>query len=755
MKLRTLTNGLIAIGLSTAIISPVLAQDDETYTLSPFSVTGTDGYTATSTISGTGLNTPLINVPMAINVITSDFLEDSHIGEFTHALDYNSSITQTSRNHNGGTRPQTFAIRGFRNSTILLDGVLGGHSLPTQMIDRIEVVKGPNTLYGQAEPGGLINVISKTPLSEQGGRATGIVGSNEWYQFKLDYTVRAMDDKLGLRVMTDQKETNGWRWVDGQKHNFLGVSGSYKWDERTDVDFLIAKNEVNGFPTQRATWSFQRIPTDLNGDGDTLDTVGGIGESNTRYNNQFLPPEYVSSTPGNIYESDNDFLQFGIRHSFSENHNIQYKYNFNDSHNLQTFREFNTFNPDGSNPVNSSVNDSRGRDEVHTINDIIVLDGGEVRHQILVGARKSEATNGGRGTYRLRYRGNPLDPEMIARRQIEERRGITLRDILYREDIENGVPIWEDPVPTVEEFFTMGVRSNTNDRSFQDITNLYLSDNITFADGDFTLLVGVRHIDLEQFNTALGGAVTSRLTGSDTNFQFGGVYRVNPNLSLFASTADAFRPQNRTDPDTGELVGPQTSEAYELGVKFADLYDGKLSGSVALFRIEQDNVFRADHNPVTFVSDSAITNDLSEGLEFELFYNPTDNFNIVAAYSYIDAKVVGEVATGLPLEGATPHRLTLFTNYTVQEGPLEGARFGGGLVFADGPIQQFGNIANSLVVEDGYTTFDFFARIPVTFGERDWDFGINIDNVTDEFFVRSRAATNEARQVLFSLSTDL
>jgi len=254
MKLPKLTKHLsIALGLSAAILSPALAQDDEAYTLSPFTVTAAEGYTATSTISGTGLNTPLINVPMAINVITSDFLDDSHIGEFTHALDYNSSITQASRNHNGSTRPQTFAIRGFKNSTILLDGVLAGHSLPTQLVDRIEIVKGPNTLYGQAEPGGLINVISKTPKAEQGGRASAIAGTNEWYQFKLDYTVRAMDDRLGLRVMTDQKETNGWRWVDGQKHKFLGVSGSYELAEATQFDFLIAKNEVSGFPTQRAT----------------------------------------------------------------------------------------------------------------------------------------------------------------------------------------------------------------------------------------------------------------------------------------------------------------------------------------------------------------------------------------------------------------------------------------------------------------------------------------------------------------------
>jgi len=756
MKLPKLTKHLsTAFGLSAAIATTAIAQNDETYTLSPFTVTATEGYTATNTISGTGLSTPLINVPMAINVITSDFLEDSHIGEFTHAMDYNSSITQTGRNHNGGTRATTFAIRGFRNGTMLVDGVLGGLVLPMQMVDRIEIVKGPNTLYGQAEPSGMINVITKTPLQEEGGTVRAIAGTNEWYQLKLDYTFRAMDDKLGVRILTDNKETNGWRWVDNQEYQFKGASGTYELAETTHFDFMLAQNDVSGFPSQRATWSFQRIPTDLNGDGDTDDTVNGIGESNARFNNQFLPPEFVSSTPGNVLDQDNYWMSLGIRHSFSENHNLQYKYQFHDLHNLMSFREFNTFNPDGSNPVNTSVNDSRARDEVHTLNDIIEFGSGEVRHQLLLGVRKSEATSGGRGTYRLRWRPNPNDPEMLARRQIEANRGIMLRDVLYREDIENGVPIWEDAVPTVDELFAFGVRSNNSDRTFQDITTFYATDNIFFNGDRSNAIVGVRHIDLDQRSTILGGNTSSELSGSDTNFQVGGVHRFTPNLSAFASWADAFRPQNRTDPDTGELVGPQTSEAIEVGLKLADMYDGKLSGSVALFRIEQNNVFRSDHNPVTFVSDAAITDDLSEGFEFELFYNPVPHWNIVAAYSYIDAKVVGEVATGLPLEGATPHRFTLFNSYTVQEGPLAGARFGGGLVWADGPIQQFGNTVNSLVVEDGYTTFDLFARFPVEFGDREWTFGINIDNATDEFFVRSRAATNEARQILFSLSTDL
>ena len=752
-SLLTYTKTTVAFGLVYAAVSAAFGQGDAAYTLDPFTVQATEGYTATNTISGTGLSTPLSDVPMGINVITSDFLEDSHIGEFTHAMDYNASITQTGRNDNGNSVASTFAIRGYRNSTMLTDGVLGGMVLPMQMIDRIEVVKVPNTLYGQAEPSGLINVITKKPRAEQGGTIRGITGSNEWYQVKLDYTVRAADDKLGLRIMTDNKETNGWRWLGNREYQFKGLSGSYELAETTDFDFLVAENHATGFPTQRATWSFERIPTDLNGDGDLDDTVGGVKESTARFNNTFLPPEYVSATADNTLDQQYYWMSMGIRHSFSENHNFQYKYNFNERDHLMSAREFNTFNPDGSNPVNNYSNEFISRDEVHTLADIIEFGTGDVKHQLLLGIRESESINNmGRGNYRLRGRNGT---ENAALRAIEARTGKRFRDVLYKSDITRGTPIWEDDAPTLEEIFQYGQRSNQAGRSFQEITTIYATDNIYFTDGQSNVIVGGRNINLDQRNEALGGATTSTLSGSDTNFQFGGVHRINPNLSVFASWADSFRPQNRTDPNTGELVGPQTSEAIAVGLKFAEMYDGKLTGSVTAFRIEQNNVFRSDHNPVTFVNDQAITDDLSEGLEFELFVNPVPHWNIVAAYSYIDAKVVGDVATGLPLEGATPHRFTLFNSYTIQEGPLAGVRFGGGLVYADGPIAQFGNTANRLVVEDGYTVYDLFARFPVTFGERDWTVGINIDNATNEFFVRSRAATNEARQALISLSTDI
>src|SRR5687767_15327629 len=91
--------------LAVACLSPItfLALNAQNATdpvvLDPFDVTTSSpkGYMATNTISGTAMNTPLREVPMAINVITSEFLDDALVGDLNRVFDYNSSITQTFR----------------------------------------------------------------------------------------------------------------------------------------------------------------------------------------------------------------------------------------------------------------------------------------------------------------------------------------------------------------------------------------------------------------------------------------------------------------------------------------------------------------------------------------------------------------------------------------------------------------------------------------------------------------------------------
>ena len=74
-------------------------SDADVVTLDPFDVTSvaTDRYQASNTNSGTAMNSRLKDVPMTINVITSEFLDDAIIGNIERVLDFNSSVTQTTR----------------------------------------------------------------------------------------------------------------------------------------------------------------------------------------------------------------------------------------------------------------------------------------------------------------------------------------------------------------------------------------------------------------------------------------------------------------------------------------------------------------------------------------------------------------------------------------------------------------------------------------------------------------------------------
>jgi iron complex outermembrane recepter protein len=235
MIIKTYNKIITGFSILAYSLVPIVAQEDENvYELNPFSVQEEDaGYSSTVTISGTGMRTSLMNVPMSINVITSEFLEDSLVGNFEETMDYNSSITQTGRNNSGDARGANFSIRGFRNRNLLTDGVTGGQNIPTQMIDRIEIVKGPNTLYGQSDPGGLVNVITKTPKADDGGKVAFNVGNNGRYGGTADITTHAMNGKLGLRFLGEYRNSDGWRWVDGDERKFFGLSGNYQFAEST------------------------------------------------------------------------------------------------------------------------------------------------------------------------------------------------------------------------------------------------------------------------------------------------------------------------------------------------------------------------------------------------------------------------------------------------------------------------------------------------------------------------------------------
>lgn len=117
--------------------------------------------------------------PVAVSVITSKDIEKSTARTVDEALKYTPGLFQWQRS--GLVEPHPFIhMRGFTGSSrnlSLMDGLPIGdaaysttywHVVPLENIERIEVVRGPfSALYGGGAMGGVVNIITKTPMKRE------------------------------------------------------------------------------------------------------------------------------------------------------------------------------------------------------------------------------------------------------------------------------------------------------------------------------------------------------------------------------------------------------------------------------------------------------------------------------------------------------------------------------------------------------------------------------------------------------------
>lgn len=751
----TLIATVLAASAQTAAPTAAKASAGEAVMMNPFDVTegSMKGYMATNTISGTAMNTPLKDVPMTINVITSELLADMAAPDLPKAFAFNSSITQTNRQPIAN-RGAIWSIRGFRNRNVLIDGVSGGDFVPPQMIDRVEVVKGPNTLYGQSDPGGLVNIITKRPEGSDQLDLVLRAGDHGMFGAELDANKRAVDGTLGVRLLGAHSQTDGYRLVDGSKTDFLGLSSDYRLSKNTTLVMQGSASKTTGIPSQRSTFSFQLIPTDLNHDGVIDNTnVNGVVESSTRFNNTFLPHNFTSETAANRFTQENRYAQLGLRQVFNSHVSTQLMLVRTTQQLSDTFREYNTFNAAGSSDANHSADYDFSRTDAITLQNLFTFETGPMTHRLLVGGRYTYDF-GRNNTYSLRTLG-PGAERSILDGMIAQGRKIRL--FLTKNDVLTGVKYWLDDVPTAAELHTLGTRNATTDYNETRVSSGYATDSVSLFDNRLKLLGGVRYIRIRGQSTDITGKKIGVFNDqSKTSFQAGSVFDLTSTISVFGNTATAFNP-NGFDSNNGVFFNPELSKAYEGGFKFDNLWADRIGGSISVFDIRKDNVINTDYNPVTFKNDTEITNQESKGWEAELFFNPIKNWQMVINYSHIDAKVVlsHTLAKNLRLEGATPNRYTFWNSYGFNEGALKGLRLGGGFIVARGPIQQFGTSNNQFVLENGYTIINLFARYAMKLGGRDVSLGVNVDNLNDVFFIQARAATNSPRQITFSASFKL
>ncbi len=139
-------------------------------------------------VSATKTEHTLGDVPVAAEVIVREEIEQKQIKSVQEALQFLSGVKVNQTSSGWGDKGKV-QMQGLdeKHTLILVDGqrFIGGHqdavdlqSIPIEMVERIEVVKGPaSALYGSDAVGGVVNIITKSPAQKPTISATASAGS--------------------------------------------------------------------------------------------------------------------------------------------------------------------------------------------------------------------------------------------------------------------------------------------------------------------------------------------------------------------------------------------------------------------------------------------------------------------------------------------------------------------------------------------------------------------------------------------------
>ncbi|NDV62269.1 TonB-dependent receptor plug domain-containing protein [Puniceicoccales bacterium CK1056] len=299
-------------GTISMIVPLVNGQDTEfpgggdIFELSPFEVSTSQdvGYLSTNSTSGTSLNTAIKDLPMAIQVINQDFITDTGASNLNEALIYAAGVftdDNQASNSVGATRgtqgsvagsgsgdrsvssagqsnrfANTVYIRGlstpyqnrygFRygglivtpNSSIALGGMLDSAN-----IERIEVVKGPNSLlYGVGVLTGIVNVIPEKPLSEPHYGFSIKGGNYDFLRTEAEFTGPIVADwipgQLNYRAAGSIESRGNWRDFSEEETEYWTVQLDYSPAKWANL-FLEYQDGFNRFDGIASQWIYDNV----------------------------------------------------------------------------------------------------------------------------------------------------------------------------------------------------------------------------------------------------------------------------------------------------------------------------------------------------------------------------------------------------------------------------------------------------------------------------------------------------------------
>ena len=629
MHLNVINLGILSLLLPVLSVSAneKAADVDLTESIEKITVMGRAQtfYRESSTSVGAKIETDIMDLPQSVQVLNEQLIVDQAAREITDL--YRSIAGVSIYSYSGVT------FRGFRDdSNVFYDGVRGdpfsGFGVPQLFnIERVEVLKGPAAaLYGGGEPGGMINYVSKKPSFVQDTEVTLTTGDNDRMGGSID-SKGGLTDSIAYRLGGFYE----------QKDSFRNNADSENTELTGGLLFQLGDDTT-------LTTTIDYIKQDLGGNrlrGVPVDDEG----------NFLVDPSYNANEKSDYQNLEATVLQAELKHFFNDDLSVNTTVRYLDNEREQAYHESRSWvdvNGDGVANIDDKTikreyrKQYRANKEISATSDFVYrLSSGSIDQTLLFGAD---------------YHHVDSDYDYwFARYEADGIKNLNIFDLNYGET---------DPS-------TYSLTDQNRDGAKTERLGLYAQDQIALTE-QWLLMVGLRYDHFDDFDKETG----FEYNDNHVSPRAGIVYKFSPDQSFYINYAESFNPTSIGDQDTASADGgllPEVGKQIELGVK-SQWFDGSVMTTVAVYQIDKKDVAMNNPNYTDGSNGAPALVSLgqveSNGAEFTLTGDITENWTVMANYAYNDTRVtegdVGDTyADGSKFINAPRHQAGLWTRYDI------------------------------------------------------------------------------------------
>ncbi|WP_447588270.1 TonB-dependent siderophore receptor [Aquipseudomonas campi] len=634
------------------------------------------GYVAKRSATGTKTDTAILETPQTINVVTQDEIKARGALSLNEALRYTPGIQVDGFS----TRIKSFdeaTSRGFSPSPQYLDGLhlpYGGGStggalqIDPYLLERVEVLKGPaSVLYGQNQPGGIVNMVTKRPTAEPLRQV--VLGTGSYDRRYGAFDVAGAIDEQGTflyRLTGVVNDSNGEIDYTNQKRMLIAPSLTWNISEQTTLTFFAQYQKDNDSPNAQALPAIGTVLPNPNGK-----------VPRHRFNGE---PDF------NSYDRDQYAFGYELSHELNDVWTLKQnaRYGYVNDHFIGAFNGW-SFSTNPATGLNDqSFQDRYGVDwkqknKVYGIDNIAqaVFGTGEVNHTLLLGLDYYHFNSQFFGRY------DTTPP------------GIDLYNPVYGRPLDfnkTGPGAWDNTVTQ---------------------TGLYIQDQLKW--NKWFLTLGGR-FDIAETNNRTPLSSGQPPTKKDREFsgRAGFGYLFDNGITPYVSYSESFLPVPGTDRNMKSFEA-STGEQYEVGIKYQPPGSESFI-QLSAYQIDMKNVLTSDPTDWRYSEQTAALR--SVGFELEGKANLSENLNIIASVSRVDAEYTkSNDYKGRHPRGLSPMTASAWIDYQMPDGTaFTGLGFGVGARYVRsspgtaGAYNEFS--VPSFTVYDGMIAYDL-AKSPL------------------------------------------